>query len=91
MQATRVKHSGSKSLSLDMKRYRNVSGDSGVVAYELGADSIAVKFVDGRTYLYTAASAGAGNIAAMQQLAKAGRGLSTFISRVVKERYAQRF
>jgi hypothetical protein len=74
-----------------MKRYRNLSGESGVVAYEVGTDSIAIEFVDGRTYLYTAASAGADNIARMQQLAQAGRGLSTFISRVVKDRYARRF
>jgi len=74
-----------------MKRYRNLSGESGVVAYEVGTDSIAIEFVDGRTYLYTAASAGADNIARMQQLAQAGRGLSTFISRVVKDHYARRF
>ncbi len=74
-----------------MKRYGNLSGESGVVGYELGADSIAVEFVDGRTYLYTAASTSADNIATMQRLAKAGRELSTFISRVVKERYARRF
>lgn len=73
-----------------MKPYRNLSGRSGVRAYRTGPDAIAVEFADGSVYLYTRASAGAAAIARMRELAEAGRGLSTYISRHVRERYAER-
>ena len=71
-----------------MKRYRNLSGNSGVVAYETGRDSITLQFLEGGRYLYTATSAGAANIRQMKALAAAGVGLSTFVVRNVRERYA---
>jgi hypothetical protein len=37
-----------------MERYRNIGGDSGVSAYEIGTDYIRVKFSGtGRTYTYS--------------------------------------
>ena len=74
-----------------MERYENVSGQSGVVAYEIGPGHIAVEFVDGWVYLYTARSTGAADVAEMQRLARSGSGLSTYISRFVKERYARKY
>lgn len=71
-----------------MQRYRNLAGDAGVVAYETGSDFIHVQFTDGDTYLYTYESAGASNIEHMKELAANGKGLSSFISRTVKGRYA---
>ena len=73
-----------------MERYKNLSGHSGVAGYGLGRSSITVEFEDGSRYLYTDASAGPENIRQMQQLARRGAGLATFINRVVRERYAQR-
>jgi len=73
-----------------MQRYGNHSGASGVAAYEIGNDSITVKFTSGERYLYTGASAGPENIARMQQLAREGDGLSTFISQHIRERYARK-
>jgi hypothetical protein len=70
-----------------MKRYKNLSGDSGVVAYEVHPRRIDIRFTNGRTYKYTSRSAGADNIELMKKLAVAGRGLSTFISQVVKDGY----
>lgn len=74
-----------------MHHYRNHSGESGVVAYDIDAGAITIEFRNGERYLYTEASAGAANIARMQELARAGRGLSTFISQHVHERYARKF
>lgn len=71
-----------------MQRYKNLDGDSGVVAYELGAQSIKVRFRDGHTYLYDQRATGRAAVADMQALAVAGRGLSTYISRFVRDRYA---
>lgn len=73
-----------------MQRYNNLSGQSGVVAYEIGTDSITIEFVGGERYLYTGRSAGAENIAKMQELALAGRGLSTFVSQHIRTRYARK-
>ncbi|MDB5942794.1 MAG: hypothetical protein JWQ13_2360 [Ramlibacter sp.] len=64
-----------------MKPYKNVSGDSGVVAYAIGADFIDVAFKGGARYRYSNRSAGKDKVEAMKLLAAAGRGLSTFIAR----------
>jgi len=72
-----------------MQKYGNLSGNSGIMAFETGADFIKVQFKDGDIYTYTALSAGAQVIARMMQLARAGRGLATFIN-TNKPRYAQK-
>jgi len=73
-----------------MQRYRNLSGDSGVRAYECGRDAIKVRFANGETYVYDAQVPGAEDVARMQALAVAGRGLSTYIAQQVRERYARK-
>jgi hypothetical protein len=73
-----------------MKRYLNLDGNSGVVAYECRADSISVEFTNGTVYLYTHASAGSEKIDAMKQLAAAGRGLSSFIARHAHDAWESR-
>ncbi len=73
-----------------MKRYRNLSGKSGVVAYALAEDAIRVRFAGSdRVYEYSHASAGRAHVAEMKRLAAAGRGLSTYISRHVADRYVR--
>ena len=74
-----------------VQRYKNLSGDSGVLAYEIGKESITVLFNNGSRYLYTNKSAGASNIVQMQRLARAGHGLSTFISQNVHARYERKW
>jgi hypothetical protein len=73
-----------------MEKYGDVSGRSGVTAYEELPDGIKVQFVHGPTYLYTYASAGAKSIEEMKEAARAGHGLATFISQCVRGRYAER-
>ena len=73
-----------------MERYKNLSGSSDVTVFEVGESSITVGFQEGSRYLYTDASAGHENIARMQQLARRGAGLATFINRIVRERYERR-
>lgn len=62
-----------------------------MLAYVLGKESIIVQFQDGWKYEYTGASAGADVVAVMHRLALDGRGLSTFISTSVREKYARKF
>ncbi|WP_263261735.1 hypothetical protein [Pseudomonas sp. RIT-PI-S] len=75
-----------------MQRYGNLSGHSGVVAYELGEGSITIKFAgDGSPcYLYNADRPGPEAVEEMQRLARAGKGLATYISRHVGDKYAER-
>lgn len=68
-----------------MEQYKNISGNSGVSAYECGVDYIDVKFISSeRIYRYSYLSAGAENIEHMKALAINGKGLSTFISKTVR-------
>lgn len=73
-----------------MERYKDIDGDSGVAAYEIGTDYIRVQFKDNSVYLYTYASAGSNNIEQMKRLAEAGDGLNAFINKNVKKRYARK-
>jgi len=71
-----------------MERYKNLGGDSGISAYEIGNDSITVQFSSGSVYLYTYQSAGRDNIEHMKKLAITGEGLNSFIMRNVRKAYA---
>lgn len=71
-----------------MEKYKNLGGDSGVRAYEIGTDSITVQFSTGSVYLYSYQSAGRDNIEQMKVLAVSGTGLNSFIMRNVKKAFA---
>jgi hypothetical protein len=73
-----------------MERYKNIDGDSGVSAYEIGGDFIRVQFSTGATYLYTYTSAGQANIEQMKVLAQKGDGLNSFINTTVRKLYARK-
>ena len=66
-----------------MKSYENVGGESAIVAFESGDDSITVEFRDGSIYLFTYRSAGSANVEQMKKYAVFGHGLNGFISRFV--------
>lgn len=70
-----------------MERYKNLGGDSGVSAYEIGDDSITVQFNDGAVYLYTNRKPGSAKLEKMKLLAVAGEGLNSYINTDVKSDY----
>lgn len=76
-----------------MERYKNLNGDSNVVAYQLGAGTITVQFATGayKNYVYDAVTPGAATVAELSRLAEAGRGLNSYIARVVKKNYANKY
>ncbi|MBF0329948.1 MAG: hypothetical protein HQL10_12380 [Nitrospirae bacterium] len=74
-----------------MERYANRGGDSSVEGYEIEHDSITVQFRDGWKYLYTYQSTGAEDIERMKLLAISGHGLNSFITRVIRKRFASKF
>jgi len=73
-----------------MKRYRNRGGNSGVKSYDMGDTFIKVTFADGEIYLYDYSNPGKNHVEKMKILARAGKGLSTYISRYVKENYSEK-
>lgn len=71
-----------------MERYKNRGGDSGVSAYEIGADYITVKFSGTfRIYTYSYRKAGSVHVEKMKMLAQSGRGLNSYINKYVKNLY----
>ncbi|WP_242111899.1 hypothetical protein [Luteimonas aquatica] len=73
-----------------MRRYANLSGNSGVAAYAFTPTSILVHFRDAdRLYEYSHASAGRAKVERMKRLAEAGRGLSTYISQHASDDYVR--
>ncbi len=73
-----------------MEYYKDIDGDSGVIAYECGTDYIRVQFSTGATYLYTYESAGSHNIEQMKVLARSGNGLNAYINTHVRKMYARK-
>lgn len=65
-------------------------GRSGVTRYAFGPDYILVEFQSGDVYRYDYSAPGAHHVRLMQQLAVAGAGLATFITREVKGAFAEK-
>jgi len=71
-----------------MEKYGNLGGDSGVVSYDSLSTSIKIQFVNNSTiYVYTYSKPGKIHVEKMKQLARAGRGLATYISQKVRDDY----
>jgi hypothetical protein len=70
-----------------LKRYLNLSGDSGILGYEFGDDFILVEFKSGATYRYGSVRPGQYHVDRMKARAIAGRGLATYISQNVGDLY----
>lgn len=70
-----------------MVRYRNLGGDSGVSAYEIGNDFIKVQFSDDSIYLYSYRKPGSIHVEQMKVLAQNGNGLNSYINKKVKYKY----
>lgn len=76
-----------------MVPYRNLSGESNVVSYKITDDSIHVVFRSGahRNYLYNSVKPGRAIVGQMKSLAEQGRGLNSYISRVVRSNFARKW
>lgn len=70
--------------------YKDIDGDSGVLAYEFGTDYIDVQFKGiSRVYRYSYQSAGREYVETMKVLAQNGNGLNSFINKNVKYLYVK--
>ncbi len=73
-----------------MTSYKDLSGRSGIDAYEIRGRSIIVRFKHAGAYLYNYENPGLEEVEMMKRLAEQGRGLATYISQRVKRRYAKK-
>lgn len=71
-------------------RYKNLSKDSIVTRYEIRKDRMTICFKNNSVYLYTNQTVTPENIAKMKTLATAGKGLGTFITANVKDKYERK-
>lgn len=70
-----------------MKKYKNLSGNSGVTFYKIEPSQLTVSFKDGETYIYSSLKPGLFHLEKMKALAIQGSGLGTYISKFVKKNY----
>lgn len=70
--------------------YANIGGNSSVRGYDHGEDWLVVMFSDGSRYLYTLKSTDQQTLDYMRRLAMAGKGLNSYITRIVGPNYAGR-
>ncbi|MBY0494740.1 MAG: hypothetical protein K2Y23_11040 [Cyanobacteria bacterium] len=73
-----------------MTPYRGHGKRHGVLAYEIQQDAIDIEFTSGWIYRFSYEKPGALRVERMKELAEAGHGLSMFISKHVKNRFASR-
>lgn len=73
-----------------MQKYAGQTRRGGVVAFEVGPEWIDIQFTSGGIYRFSHQRPGQLRVDHMKRLALAGQGLSTFISRHVKNRYESR-
>jgi hypothetical protein len=73
-----------------MTPYGGHAKKHGVLSYEIGPEHIDVEFTSGWIYRFSYLKPGALRVERMKELAESGRGLSTFISKHVKNRYEWR-
>ena len=72
------------------KPYVNQTGHSGVIAYRIEDDAIAIKFAGGAVYTYDSEAPGFEHVEQMKRLAEKGRGLATYINQFVRGNYSRR-
>lgn len=70
-----------------MTKYENNGSSSGIVSYKIKSKKIIVEFTGGNRYTYSNKGAGKDNVKQMKILAIEGKGLNSFISRNVKDKY----
>ena len=69
-----------------MTEYGNGNGNSGITAYQTGANYIDIQFRGGKVYRYSENTVGELYLLTMKVLASGGKGLNSFINKYVRRR-----
>jgi hypothetical protein len=73
-----------------MTPYKDLTGRSGIEAYEIRERSIVIRFKHAGSYIYNYDNPGPEEVEHMKRLALSGKDLSTYISQKVRRRYAKK-
>lgn len=73
-----------------MKIYYNLSGNSGITAYQFEDKHINIVFTDGTIYRYSYLKPGKIHIEKMKELALLGKGLATYINKYIRDNYEKK-
>lgn len=68
--------------------YANTGGNSGVSTYDYGEDWMVVNFTTGSRYIYTLKSTTPESMGYLKKYAQEGKGLNSYIMRMLREDYA---
>ena len=74
-----------------MLLYKNLSGDSGIKAFEIGDDYIIVEFTNGEHYMYTNEITSKTEVDRMKELAIAGQGLNSMLAKRPYHKHAKKW
>lgn len=72
---------------MKLQRYARRQGEFGVLRCAVGPRGIAVESVDGSSYFYDQERPGCAHVSEMKLPARAGEGLSSYVSRSVHDRH----
>jgi len=73
-----------------MQPYQDLSGNAGVSAYEILEKAIILRFADEGSYLYDYEKPGKRHVEKMKLLAKAGKGLTTYVNQHIRKNYSRK-
>jgi len=76
---------------MELNKYKDLSGDGGIMGYFFLEDGIIIKFSNSYYYLYNYENPGGEHVEKMKKLAAQGQGLKTYINKYVRDNYAYRF
>jgi len=73
-----------------LKKYKGISGNHGVTAYEILKDSIILQFQYKDLYLYDYEKPGESHVEQMKILAERGKGLTKYVNQNVRDNYKEK-
>ena len=72
---------------MELTKYKNLSGESGVTAYKFLSNGIVLQFNHNEIYLYDNSKPGRLHVKQMKVLAIKGKGLTTYVNQNVRDNY----
>lgn len=69
----------------DFKKYKDLPGGAGIVAFKISERSITLRFRDGGEYEYDYTIPGKKHVEQMKILAEKGKGLTTYVNQNIRQ------
>jgi hypothetical protein len=73
-----------------VERYKDLSGEGGILAFEILDKAIILQFKGGDCYLYDYFKPGEEHVEQMKMLARRGKGLTTYVNQHVRANYSKK-